>query len=66
MLTPPPTGIPEGSFDLQATLLAYRTLEDFVEQGRVHMLGVSNCYDPELLRWLIGEARVKLGVVQNR
>ena len=45
---------------------AYRTLEGFVNQGRVRQLGVSNIYDPEMLRWMIAEARVKLEVVQNR
>jgi len=32
----------------------------------VRYLGVSNIYDPEMLEWMIGEARLKLGVVQNR
>ncbi|ORY28133.1 NADP-dependent oxidoreductase domain-containing protein [Naematelia encephala] len=48
------------------TLEAYRTLEKFVDDGRVRALGVSNCYDPALLEWLINEARIKVGVVQNR
>ncbi|WVR07834.1 hypothetical protein IAU60_004877 [Kwoniella sp. DSM 27419] len=48
------------------TLAAYRTLEDFVDQGKVRRLGVSNIYDPALLSWLIQEARVGLSVVQNR
>ncbi|KAK8853093.1 hypothetical protein IAR55_003794 [Kwoniella newhampshirensis] len=33
------------------TLQAYRTLEDFVSEGKVRKLGVSNCYDPKLLTW---------------
>ncbi|WVQ84879.1 hypothetical protein IAT38_007042 [Cryptococcus sp. DSM 104549] len=48
------------------TLAAYRTLESFVDDGKIRALGVSNCYDPALLQWLIGEAKVKVGVVQNR
>ncbi|WVF73172.1 hypothetical protein IAT40_007991 [Kwoniella sp. CBS 6097] len=50
----------------EQTLAAYRTLESFVEKGQVRHLGVSNIYDPSLLKWLIGEAKVKVGVVQNR
>lgn len=48
------------------TLTAYRTLEGFCDEGKIGALGVSNIYDPTLLEWLIGEARVKVGVVQNR
>ena len=50
----------------QETLSAYRTLECFVNQGQIRHLGVSNIYDPEMLKWMIAEARVKVGVVQNR
>nr|XP_031860537.1 uncharacterized protein CI109_004148 [Kwoniella shandongensis]KAA5527609.1 hypothetical protein CI109_004148 [Kwoniella shandongensis] len=50
----------------EQTLEAYRTLEDFVSQGKVRELGVSNCYDPKVLKSLIVEAKVKVGVVQNR
>ena len=50
----------------QQTLEAYRTLEGFVEQGKVRQIGVSNIYDPEMLEWMIGEAKVELQVVQNR
>ncbi|RXK35721.1 hypothetical protein M231_07010 [Tremella mesenterica] len=50
----------------EETLLAYRTLEELADQGKVRTLGISNIYDPTLLQWLINEARIKVGVVQNR
>jgi diketogulonate reductase-like aldo/keto reductase len=51
---------------MQDTLTAYRTLETYVNAGKVRMLGISNCYDPNLLQWLIGEVTVPISVVQNR
>ena len=51
---------------LEATLEAYQTLEGFVDTGKILALGISNCYDPKLLEWLVSKARVKVGVVQNR
>lgn len=50
----------------QATLEAYQALETFVDAGKLRQLGVSNCYDPKTLEWLIGQARIKVSVVQNR
>ncbi|EIW71809.1 hypothetical protein TREMEDRAFT_67967 [Tremella mesenterica DSM 1558] len=50
----------------EETLLAYRTLEELADQGKVRTLGISNIYDPTLLQWLINQARIKVGVVQNR
>ena len=37
-----------------------------MHSGQLRQLGVSNIYDPEELKWLINEARVKVSVVQNR
>ncbi|WVQ81533.1 hypothetical protein IAT38_003657 [Cryptococcus sp. DSM 104549] len=50
----------------EETLTAYRTLESIVDEGKIRVLGISNCYDPDLLQWLIGEAHVKINIVQNR
>lgn len=50
----------------EATLAAYRVLEDFVTKGTVGAIGVSNIYDADELAWLIGQATVPVSVVQNR
>jgi diketogulonate reductase-like aldo/keto reductase len=48
------------------TLTVWRAMEAAVGAGRVRALGISNCYDPALLRALWREARVKPSIVQNR
>lgn len=48
------------------TMTAWRTMESFVDDGKVHRLGISNCYDLELFKALYEEARVKPTVLQNR
>ncbi|WRT70386.1 uncharacterized protein IL334_007384 [Kwoniella shivajii] len=50
----------------EQALSAYKTLESFVDQGKINYLGLSNIYDSKLLLWLIENVRVKIGVVQNR
>lgn len=50
----------------QETLRAWRQLEQHYDRGVLKTLGISNIYSPSLLKWLIGESRVKLSVVQNR
>jgi diketogulonate reductase-like aldo/keto reductase len=45
---------------------AWQSLEAQVDAGRVHRLGISNCYDPHLLSTLYRAARIKPSVVQNR
>jgi len=51
---------------LEATLEAYRTLEEFHSQGLIRNLGISNIYDPRYLQLLIDRVRVPISVVQNR
>ncbi len=48
------------------TLTAYRTLLDAQQEGKVRMLGISNCYDVQELSWLWKETGGKVDVVQNR
>ncbi|AAW45715.2 conserved hypothetical protein [Cryptococcus deneoformans JEC21] len=59
------------------TLKAYLTLSRFFSTKQIRHLGISNCYDPLLLQWLIDsvaeysskhqeEPEVKVGIVQNR
>ncbi|KAI9011797.1 Aldo/keto reductase [Hyaloraphidium curvatum] len=45
---------------------AWRQLESHVKEGTVRQIGISNIYDPQLLRSLWEEAEVKPAVVQNR
>lgn len=55
-----------GTRTSQQTLRAYRQLERHHARGTLRSLGISNIYSPSLLKWLIGESKVKLSVVQNR
>lgn len=44
----------------------WSAMEALVDAGGVRQLGISNCYDPEVLRYLWETARIKPAVVQNR
>jgi len=48
------------------TLEAWKAMENLVDGGGVRQLGISNCYDPALLRNVYEAARVKPAIVQNR
>ncbi|MGR9073444.1 MAG: aldo/keto reductase family protein [Gammaproteobacteria bacterium] len=50
----------------EATLKAWRALENVYESGGVRLLGISNCYDPTFLKRLYDDASTKPSVVQNR
>jgi diketogulonate reductase-like aldo/keto reductase len=50
----------------EATHEAWSAMEGLVDRGGVARIGISNCYDPELLAWLHGRARIKPAIVQNR
>lgn len=47
-------------------LLVWKTFESFVDEGKVRQIGISNCYDPDAVRYLYTKARIKPKVVQNR
>jgi diketogulonate reductase-like aldo/keto reductase len=51
---------------LEETMKAWRTMETFVDEGKVLRLGMSNCYDMELFQSIYESARVKPSVLQNR
>lgn len=51
---------------VEDTMRVYRTMESFVEDGRVKRLGISNCYDYEKFTTIYEQAKVKPSVLQNR
>lgn len=48
------------------TLVVWRAMERAVEQGFVRKLGISNCYEEDVLLELCASARVPPAVLQNR
>lgn len=44
----------------------YKTMEEFLQNGEVGQLGISNCYDLKLFSHLYDIARIKPKVLQNR
>jgi diketogulonate reductase-like aldo/keto reductase len=51
---------------MEDLVLVYRTMEEFVQSGEVGRIGISNCYDLNLLSYLYDIAKVKPKVLQNR
>ena len=51
---------------LQATIDVWRAMEEAVDQGKVQILGISNCYDFQFFTQLYNAARHKPKVLQNR
>ena len=51
---------------MEETLQAWKTMEEFVDQGKVKQLGISNCYHPEFFKYLFEVSRIKPAVIQNR
>lgn len=47
-------------------ITAWQAMELIYQQGGTKQLGISNCYDLEVLKFLYKEASVKPAVVQNR
>lgn len=47
-------------------LRVWNTMEDLVSSETVGHIGISNCYDLQLLQSLYQDARIKLTMVQNR
>lgn len=48
------------------TMRAWRALEKLCDEGLVLQLGISNCYNLDVLRSLFADSRIKPAVVQNR
>lgn len=51
---------------LEDLIKVYRTMEEFVTSKEVGQIGISNCYDINLLSYLYDIAKVKPRVIQNR
>jgi diketogulonate reductase-like aldo/keto reductase len=51
---------------LDETMVAYRVMEEAVDEGKVLRLGISNCYDYDLFTSIYEQARIKPSVLQNR
>jgi len=47
-------------------LKAWQTMETFYDKNEVRQLGISNCYDLDVLEYLYNHARIKPTIVQNR
>ena len=41
-------------------------MEEFYDKKEVGQLGISNCYDLDVLKYLFNNAKVKPSIVQNR
>jgi diketogulonate reductase-like aldo/keto reductase len=41
-------------------------MEQLVQEGKVKLLGISNCYDLSVLKTLVSFAQIKPAVIQNR
>ena len=48
------------------TLKAWNAMETLIDTGVTHRLGISNCYDLNVLKTLYQNARIKPAIVQNR
>lgn len=52
--------------DRQQLMEVWRAMEGIFREGGVKQLGISNCYELEVLKFLYAQATVKPAVVQNR
>lgn len=50
----------------EQTMIAWQAMEQICKQGGTKLIGISNCYDLELLKQLYAASVVKPAVVQNR
>lgn len=52
--------------DREQLLQVWQAMEHIVQTGGAKQLGISNCYDPEVLQFLYDAAAIKPAVIQNR
>jgi diketogulonate reductase-like aldo/keto reductase len=53
-------------FPAKKLLQVWQTMETFYDNKEVGQLGISNCYDLDVLEYLYNHARIKPTIVQNR
>jgi diketogulonate reductase-like aldo/keto reductase len=51
---------------MEETMEVWREFEKLVDEGQVHRIGISNCYDYDTFTTLYEMARIKPSVLQNR
>ena len=47
-------------------LTVWQKMEEFVEKNEVGILGISSCYDLDVLKYLFNNTKIKPSIVQNR
>lgn len=52
--------------NLDQTLIAWKAMEQIHNQGGTKQIGISNCYDLEMLKQLYDSAQIKPTILQNR
>ncbi|MBC86402.1 MAG: aldo/keto reductase [Bdellovibrionaceae bacterium] len=52
--------------DWKDTLAVWKAMEDIAKTNQVGQLGISNCYDPDMLQELLDQSDVIPSVLQNR
>lgn len=52
--------------NLDRTMVAWQTMEQIYDQGGTKQLGISNCYNLEMLQQLYENAKIKPVILQNR
>lgn len=53
-------------FPIEDSLKAYKTIEKFYKKGEIGQIGISNCYDINILSYLYEKVEIKPKVIQNR
>lgn len=51
---------------IEDTMVAYRTMEEAVDEEKVERLGISNCYHYDVFVEIFNQARIKPSILQNR
>lgn len=51
---------------LDRSMIAWRAMEQIYNDGATKLIGISNCYDLDMLRQIYGAASIKPTILQNR
>jgi diketogulonate reductase-like aldo/keto reductase len=52
--------------NMDQTMIAWQAMEHIYNQGEVKQIGISNCYDLDILKQLYEASRIKPAILQNR